>query len=179
MEFSRQEYWSGLPCSPLGDLPTPEIEPGSPTLQADRPSEPPGKPENTGVGSLPVLQGNLPTQELNWGLLHCRQVLYQLSYSGSPASTSNTMLNRNDGSGHSCLTLEFRGDTFSFSLLSMLTVSTRSFLISAKFGETLHKIIHSVILYSLACTSEEQSQHIFKVYSSLSFGMYEPIKASV
>ena len=27
MGFSRQEYWSGLPCPPLGDLPNPEIEP--------------------------------------------------------------------------------------------------------------------------------------------------------
>ena len=35
MEFSRQEYWSGLPFSPPGDLPNPEIEPGSPALQAD------------------------------------------------------------------------------------------------------------------------------------------------
>ena len=35
MEFSRQEYWSGLPCPPPGDLPHPGIEPGSPALQAD------------------------------------------------------------------------------------------------------------------------------------------------
>ena len=33
MEFSRQEYWSGLPCTPLWDLPNPGIEPRSPTLQ--------------------------------------------------------------------------------------------------------------------------------------------------
>jgi len=43
MEFSRQEYGSGLPFPPPGDLPDPGIEPGSPTLQADTlPSEPPG-----------------------------------------------------------------------------------------------------------------------------------------
>ena len=41
MEFSRQEYWSGLPCPSPGDL---------------------------------------PTQGLNTGLLHCRQILYHLSY---------------------------------------------------------------------------------------------------
>ena len=35
MGFSRQEYWSGLPCLPPGDLPEPGIEPGSPALQAD------------------------------------------------------------------------------------------------------------------------------------------------
>ena len=33
MEFSRQEYWSGLPCTPLWDLPNPGTEPRSPTLQ--------------------------------------------------------------------------------------------------------------------------------------------------
>ena len=44
--FSRQECWSGLPCSPLWDLPNPGIEPRSPTLWADSlPSEPPGKPQ--------------------------------------------------------------------------------------------------------------------------------------
>ena len=35
MEFSRQEYWSGLPFPTPGDLPDPGIEPGSPALQAD------------------------------------------------------------------------------------------------------------------------------------------------
>ena len=35
MGFSRQEYWSGLPCSSPGDLPDKGIEPRSPTLQAD------------------------------------------------------------------------------------------------------------------------------------------------
>ena len=35
MEFSRQEYWSGLPFLPPGDLPNPGIKPGSPALQAD------------------------------------------------------------------------------------------------------------------------------------------------
>ena len=44
-EFSRQEYWTGLPFPSPGDLPDPGIEPRSPALQADAlPSEPPGKP---------------------------------------------------------------------------------------------------------------------------------------
>ena len=43
MEFSRQEYWSGLPFLSPGNLPNPGIEPRSPALQADAlPSEPPG-----------------------------------------------------------------------------------------------------------------------------------------
>ena len=40
--------------------------------------------QNTGVGSFSLLQGIFPTQELNQGLLHCRQILYHLSYQGSP-----------------------------------------------------------------------------------------------
>ena len=47
MGFSRQEYWSGLPCPPPGDLPNPRTELRSPTLQEDSlPSEPPGKPKH-------------------------------------------------------------------------------------------------------------------------------------
>ena len=45
MRFSRQEYWSELPCPPPGDLPNPGMEFRSPALQGDSlPSEPPGKP---------------------------------------------------------------------------------------------------------------------------------------
>ena len=39
--------------------------------------------QNTGVGSPSLLQQIFPTQDSNWGLLHCRQILYQLSYQGS------------------------------------------------------------------------------------------------
>ena len=69
--FSREASQSGL-------------EPRSPALQADSlPAEPQGKPKNIGVGSLSLLQGIFPTQESNQGLLHCRWILYQLSYQGS------------------------------------------------------------------------------------------------
>ena len=40
--------------------------------------------QNTGVGSLPLLQGIFPTQGSNSGLPHCSQILYQLSHKGSP-----------------------------------------------------------------------------------------------
>ena len=42
------------------------------------PAEPQGKPKNTGVGSLPLLQEIFLTQELNKGLLQCRWILYHL-----------------------------------------------------------------------------------------------------
>ena len=64
MGFSRQEYWSGVPSPSPHGLYSPWNSPG----------------QNTGVGSLSLLQQIFPTQ----GLLHCRWILYQLSYEGSP-----------------------------------------------------------------------------------------------
>ena len=83
--FPKQEEQSGLPFSSPGDPLNPGIKPRSPALQADSlPSELPGKPKNTGMVSLSFLQGIFLMQESNWGLLHCRQILYQLRYQGSP-----------------------------------------------------------------------------------------------
>ena len=88
MEFSRQKYWSVEPFPSPGDLPNPGIKPRSPALQADSlPAKPQGKPKNTGVGSLSLLLQISPTQESNQGLLHCRWILYQLSYEGNPLGT--------------------------------------------------------------------------------------------
>ena len=85
MEFSRPEYWSGQSFLSPGDLPNPRIKPRSPALQADSlPAEPQGKPKNTGMGSLSLVQGIFLTQGSHPGLLHCRWILYQLSYQESP-----------------------------------------------------------------------------------------------
>ena len=51
------------------------------------PAELQGKPKNTRVGSLYLLQWIFLTQESNRNLLHCRQILYPLSYQGSPDNT--------------------------------------------------------------------------------------------
>ena len=68
-----------------GIFQTQGLELVSPALQVDSlPSEPPGKPKNTEVGSLTLLQGIFLTQKSNQDFLHCRQILYQLSYQGSP-----------------------------------------------------------------------------------------------
>ena len=67
------------------------MKPKFPTLQVDSlPVEPQGKPINPGVGSLFLLQWIFPTQESNRGLLHCRGILYQLSYQGSPKRSRAT-----------------------------------------------------------------------------------------
>ena len=53
MGFSRQEYWSVLPCSSPGDLPNPRIEPQSLALQADSlPSELQGSPKGGVIGDV-------------------------------------------------------------------------------------------------------------------------------
>ena len=81
MESSTPEYRSGELLPSPGDLPNPGIEPRAPTLQADSlPAEPPGKTKNTGMGSLSLPQWSFATQDSNQGLLHCRWILYQLSY---------------------------------------------------------------------------------------------------
>ena len=60
-------------------------QPRSPALRADfLRSEPPEESKNTGVDSLSLIRSIFWTQELNLGLLHCRQILYQLSHKGIP-----------------------------------------------------------------------------------------------
>ena len=65
-----------------GIFPTQGSNPGL-TQMDSLPDEPQGKPKNTGVGSLSLLQCIFLTHESNQGVLHCRQILYQLSYQGT------------------------------------------------------------------------------------------------
>ena len=94
MEFSRPEYWSGLPFPSPGDLPNPAIKPRSPTLQVySLPAEPQGKPKNIGVGSLSLLQGIFPTQGSNSGLPQCRRILLPAETPGKPEGVQGTCPN--------------------------------------------------------------------------------------
>ena len=78
--FPRQEYWSGLPCPPSGDLPNPGIKPGSPTLQADSlPPETPRKSQNTAQPIPSPGDHSDPGIKLGSPAL-VRQIPYQLSY---------------------------------------------------------------------------------------------------
>ena len=67
MGFFRQEYWSGLPFPPPGDLPNPGIEPASPALTGRFfTTEPPGKhPMWFGFGQMNLVQRNLSTALLH------------------------------------------------------------------------------------------------------------------
>ena len=89
MGIPQQEYWSRLPCPPPGRLPDLGIKPTSPVSPALHAGEfftcwAIGETQEHWSGSLSLLQGIVPTQELNQGLLYCKQILCQLSYQGSP-----------------------------------------------------------------------------------------------
>ena len=77
--------YSRMYCHALlqGIFPTQGLKPGLPEFDS-LPSEPPKKPKNAEVGRLSLLQGNFRTQESNWGVLHCRRILYQLSLPENP-----------------------------------------------------------------------------------------------
>ena len=83
---SRPESWSGQLFSGQAfpspeDLPNPGIKPRSSALRLDsQPAEPPRNPRSARMGSLSLLQQIFLTQESNRGLLHYRQIVYQLSY---------------------------------------------------------------------------------------------------
>ena len=91
--FSRQDYWSGFPCSPPEDLPNPGIKLRSLTFVGKFLTIwATGKTKNIGLGSLSLLHGIFPTQKPNWVLLHCRWILYQLSYQGSQCALVNSQI---------------------------------------------------------------------------------------
>ena len=87
------------------------------TLQPHRLYTPWNSPgQNTGMGTLSLLQGIFPTQGLNPGLPHCRQILNQLSHQGSPIvyataakllQSCPTLCNPRDGSPPGCPSLGF------------------------------------------------------------------------
>ena len=95
-EFSRQEYWSGLPFPSPGDLPDPVIEPRSPALQAGTlPSKPPGKPSKRAQPKHEVLvtcawKGITSTSGVN-GVGECypcrENILWYILHGSSQGST--------------------------------------------------------------------------------------------
>ena len=83
--FSRQEYWSGVPCPLPGDLSNPGLNPGLLYCrQIFHHLSHQGSPWVLEWVAYPFSREIFPTQESNWGLPHCRWILYQLSYQGSP-----------------------------------------------------------------------------------------------
>ena len=86
--WKKQESSRKTSISALLTMPKPLCESGSVVPNSLRPHglySPLNSPsQNTGVGSLSLLQGIFPTQGSHPGILHCRWILYQLSHQGSP-----------------------------------------------------------------------------------------------
>ena len=83
--------------------------------------------QNTEVGSLSLLQGIFQTQGWNPGLLHCRQILYQLSHKGSPWA--------------------FRLNQSTFSILFSFITSQIPSVNFSYFGLVYYANVHSLLLY--------------------------------
>ena len=79
MEFSRQEFWSGLPFPSPRDLPDPGIESRDPALQADAlPPEPPGKAQNNPATKTFCAKINSAELGKSWSLGQHRYVTKEL-----------------------------------------------------------------------------------------------------
>ena len=109
-------------------------QPRSPALQMDSLSaKPKGKPENTGVDSLFLLQWIFLAQELNPGLLQCRQIHYQLHYQGSPWVSINRIFFSRNVSDLSLKFMSIKLSVISFIILLLsvefMLMSFHSFLI--------------------------------------------------
>jgi len=84
MEFYRSEYWSRQPFPSPVNLPNPGIKARSPALWADSYQlSHKGSPRILEWGAYPFSRESSWPRNTNWGLLHWRQILYQLSYQGS------------------------------------------------------------------------------------------------
>ena len=84
MGILQERILEWVPFLPSRDLPNTGAERRPLALQVDALlSEPPGKPKKMSGERIPS-PGDLPTQKSNRSLLHCRRILYQLSYQGSP-----------------------------------------------------------------------------------------------
>ena len=86
MGFSRQEYWSGFPCSPPADLPDPGIDLGSPALQVDSLlAELPRKPQvQTAWAKMSVEESSLISGSR-------RELCYNIHFLTSPYNNSKSV----------------------------------------------------------------------------------------
>ena len=79
---ARKLEWVAFPFSKGSSQPR-DLTQVSHTVGNSLPAKLPENAKNTGMGSISILHWMFPTQESNWGLLHYRWILYQLSFQGS------------------------------------------------------------------------------------------------
>ena len=135
--------WVAFPFSRGSSQPRDQTQ--SPVLQVGFLSaEPQGKPKNTGIGSLFLFQWIFPTQESNWCLLHCRGILYQPSFQGSPDIRNVKVL---DNLAKPSFSLHFYYSTYTLSVLvTHLHLTLRSHGLYRPPGSSVHGIFQARIL---------------------------------
>ena len=118
--------------------------------------------QNTGVGSLSLLQGIFPTQGSNPGLSHCRQILYQLSHKGSPESEEELK----------SLLMKVKGESENAGLklnIQKMKIMASSSVTSWKIaGETM-KIVTDFIFLDSKTTVDWDCSHKFKRHLQKSY----------
>ena len=130
----------------------PRMEPRSPALQVGSlPVEPQGKPKNTAVGNISLLQKTFLTQEFNHGLLHSRHILYQLKYQGVPITSSHVQqifLGRNSVYKHTFFHTMSRGFflTLSRGFFLLVTLTTDGSLPNSR-SSSIHDMLTFSLLY--------------------------------
>ena len=118
--------------------------------------------QNTGVGSLSLLQGIFPIQGSNPGLSHCRQILYQLSHKGSPESEEELK----------SLLMKVKGESENAGLklnIQKMKIMASSSVTSWKIaGETM-KIVTDFIFLDSKTTVDWDCSHKFKRHLQKSY----------
>ena len=114
--------------------------------------------QNTGVGSLSLLQGIFPTQGSNPGLLHCRQILYQLSHKGTPRKLKWKKKRKRKLEWSLSLQQIFPIQELNRGLLYCRILYQLSYQGSPK-GKLLKRVdICKYLIYSLCCTAEADTK---------------------
>ena len=153
MKFSRQEYWSGLPCPPPGDLPDPGIKPRSPALQVDSLlSEPRGKPPVLlgGPNSVFILGLMIPhfwTTAVLSSLYHVLWIMEISNLAGGAGDENGQWT----GTYHSPTwtpSVIFLGDSFKSQVVSFCTCSLQQ--LSAYRKETLCRSLNCSVMLTLS-----------------------------
>ena len=101
-------------------------------------------------GSQSLLQGNFPIQKSNWGLLHCKGILYQLSYLGSALSAHNPMANLGRSVLSSLFLLHFL--FFSPAFLILSSIKACHFLPLPSPSGSLQEVFNKASSYHPNCT---------------------------
>ena len=135
--------------------------------------------QNTRVGSLPLLQGIFPIQGSNPCLLHCRQILYQLSHKGSPNLNLVLQINTTYSGPYTryyhllildSLHYRIKGNTLLLNFTTKQLLLLLFFMLSKSTARKQYwRAVYTlqILLFSAACQTDKNKSKNTKQYSSL------------